>query len=96
MTKITKKEYNSRKKELQDKIDKLQHIENFLTQQADDMTRENHSAELVDKLGDFWNSLHDEIYCLKKEIGYLQDEWDTRNWTHSDHMEWELVSNNID
>lgn len=96
MATITENEYNSRKQELLDKVAQLERLEYYLTSNADTMTSEHYSSHLIDKLGDFWNATHDEIYALKKELHYLEGEWSRRNWTHQDFMEYELMINNID
>ncbi len=82
-TKITRKQYSARKAELTAKIEGIK-------------------AKLADTTycqslpGDGWNDLHDAEYDAEKELVDLDDEWDRRNWTHSDYALHSLICNNID
>jgi uncharacterized protein YukE len=93
MNKITKKEYNTRKTELNNKIktysDMLKAIENKIND-------DNTSVEDQQTLGENWNNLYDFKRDLEKELDSLEDEWERRNWTFSDYMQHSLICNNID
>ncbi len=87
MGKITKKEYQERQKVLLEAIDEQKEIQKQIEKMFND---DDYS------LGDKWNDAEDKIYDLEKELNFLDDEWDTRNWTGQDWNEWDLISNNID
>ena len=42
------------------------------------------------------NDLHDEIYEIKQEIKFLDQNWDRRNWTRADYSLHDLITSNID
>lgn len=96
MPKITKREYNSRKSEL---LNKMQQTEIKLTaveKQIDDpnYTTLPDSEKIL--INSEWESLFDRLYDLKKEMEALDDEWDRRDWTYSDYAQYNLIANNID
>lgn len=93
MTKITEKEYNSRKQELLNKITELETLQKEYVLIFNNCSN---PQKVIDEYGDKWNAAEDQLWELNRELKFLDDEWSRRNWTFSDYMEWELVSNNID
>ncbi|WEG18549.1 hypothetical protein PQ478_08705 [Alkalihalophilus pseudofirmus] len=91
MAKITKKEYNRRKQLILDEIKNQNELLESYEKAANEDFEKAHA-----EIGDKWNEAHDKIYDLEKELKFLDDEWDKRNWSHQDHTEWELITNNID
>lgn len=99
MAKITKREYNSLRTGLQAEIIRVKNRLEILDRWSDSLDWDDVKVEdikKIDKIGDYWNSLHDKQRELEKELDFLEDRWDRRNWTGSDWNSWELVANNID
>lgn len=99
MTKITKREYNSKKTELQTQIADIKKKLQVLDTWSNSLDWNNvteHIRQKFDKLGDYWNRLHDKKHELEQELQFLEDRWETRNWTGSDWNSWELITSNID
>lgn len=99
MTKITKREYNNKKAELQAQIAKIDFKLNILSkwESTIDYTQLTDQMSIkISKIGEYWNNLHDKKWELEKELQLLEDRWETRNWTGADWNSWELVTSNID
>ena len=99
MAKITKREYNRLKAELQAQINSTEKKIKALDKWSDALDWDNISVDDIkkfDRIGDYWNSLHDKHYELEQELKFLVDRWDRRNWTGSDWNAWERVTSNID
>jgi hypothetical protein len=93
MSKITKKQYEQQKREIKSKIEACQKLLNSLPTFEELVTL---PQSVINHIGDTWNATDDAIHGLKKELYFLDQQWNRRNWTHQDIAEWELVSNNID
>lgn len=91
MGKITKKQYEARQEEIQLKIDTLKNLLNSIP-----LETENIPQNIIDLTGELWNSTHDEIEQLQKEMKFLNDEWDRRDWNTQEHYMYSLMTNNID
>jgi uncharacterized membrane protein YgaE (UPF0421/DUF939 family) len=101
MSKITKKEYNRLKAELQAQINKINLKLDILDKWENDANIGYNSMtpefrDKIEKIGNYWNNLHDKQRELEKELKYLDDKWNRRNWTESEWNSWELVTSNID
>jgi DNA repair exonuclease SbcCD ATPase subunit len=99
MSKITKKEYNSRKAELEAELKQVQYKISVLVKWNDTLDYNNLAEQVrqkLNKIGDYWNNLNDKEFELEQELQFLEDRWDRRNWTGSDWNSWELVTSNID
>ena len=97
MSKIAKKEYNSLKTGLQAEITRVKNRLEILDRWSDSLDWDNIKVEdikKIDKIGGYWNSLHDKQRQLEQELNFLEDRWDRRNWTGSDWNS--LVTSNID
>ncbi len=99
MVKITKKEYNREKALIQEQIaginKKIQALDKWSNELDWDKVKVD-DIKKIDKIGDYWNGLYYKQHELKKELDYLEDRWDRRNWTGSDWNSWELITSNID
>jgi len=99
MSKITKREYNTKKVEIEAKILDINKKLTALLKWSDTLDYynlpENTRQKLI-KVGDYWNGLHYKRYELEQELRFLEDEWDKRNWTGSDWNSWDLITSNID
>lgn len=93
MIKISKKEYNAEVKRVNEAIEVLKRVQEKQSQIA--QNQEN-DLQIRDVAGDNWNTLEDSIYLLQEELKDLEHRWETRDWTTSEWMEYDLVSNNID
>lgn len=99
MTKITKKEYNTMKIELQAKITNMKKKLQALLDWSDTLDYNNlteHTRHKLNVIGEYWNGLHDKQRDLEKELDSLDNRWDTRNWTGSDWNTYALMVANID
>lgn len=78
---MTKKQYNKQKNELLKKLEAIQaRIDEKI--KADEM-------ETID-------SVYDEEYETEREIRFLDNAWETRNWTGAEWSTYELMCSNID
>lgn len=93
MIKISKKEYNTEVKRVNEAIEVLKQLQEKQHQIA--QNKEN-DLQIREVAGDCWNTLEDSIYILQEELKDLENRWETKNWTTSDWMEYDLVRNNID
>lgn len=94
MAKITKKEYEARKQEIQSKIDNITRILQQLKEKYSNNI-EQYDKDYAENT-DYWNDMHDLQDDYEKQMEELEDEWETRSWTYSDWQEHHLVINNID
>lgn len=91
MSKMTKRKYEQEKQSI---LNQIETCKNELAT-LDKRYIENYS-DITEEIGDYWNGLHDKLYDLEKELKFLEDRWDRRNWTHSDYQQWDLITSNID
>lgn len=89
MAKLTKRVYEQKKAAI---LAKIESVKAELEKLDSTISADNFSAEI----GERWNGLHDQEYDLRQELKFLEDDWRRRNWTFADHMQHELVMNNID
>lgn len=90
---MTKKEYNTELKRLNESIELLKSIQEKYAAFAQNMENELH---IRIEYGDKWNLLEDNISILNGEIRSLENRWSTRNWTSQDWASYSLVCSNID
>ncbi|QIG67422.1 hypothetical protein EVB39_093 [Rhizobium phage RHph_TM3_3_9] len=90
MTKFTKRQYNA----------EIAANEAAIAAVVVELSGYNDRVEagerISDELSNAWNAAHDRQYELEQERASIERRWSTRNWTHADHMSYELVAQNID
>lgn len=92
--KMTKKQYEERKTFLENELQKLNVLEKGLNDhlQSKDKILTSEKLDIFEK----FNTLYDEQYRIQSELQSLERQWNTRNWTYQDHMQHDLIAQNID
>jgi hypothetical protein len=93
MNKLTKAEYNKRKTEIENRIEKIKQLQSKYEAIIQDDTS---SIKDMKQYGLLWDDLQDSLSVFIQKQNDLEDEWRRRDWEFSDYMQHNLIANNID
>ena len=92
MLKLSKKMYKAERQALNDQIEHLE----VLCKDLERLFNYNPENLDLDEAGDKWNEYHDLIHEMHRSVKFLDDKYEKRDWTHQDHVQYDLIVNNID